>query len=233
MSQSVPAGRVTRPVGVETASTTLHGDLAVPGHAAGFVVFAHASGSSRLSPRDRFVADTLDQHDLATLLIDLLSEDEEAHDDRTGRLRFDVGLLAGRLATIKAWTEAVPELQPLRVGLFGASTGSGAALLAAAQQPQAFHAVVSRGGRPDLAGSALTRVMAPTLLIVGELDTPMRALNQRAMTQIRCEVRLEVVRGAKHLFEEPGALEQVATLAAGWFRTHLAPPGSASDLVIE
>jgi dienelactone hydrolase len=199
----------------------LHGDLAVPAHAAGLVVFAHSSGTSRVSPRNQSVADTLDRHDLATLLIDLLTEEEEAHDERTGRLRFDVSLLAGRLATIEAWVVGEPELRPLRVGLFGASSGGGAALLAAAHHPQSFHAVVSRSGRPDLAGSALTRVMAPTLLIVGERDTPILALNQRAMTQIRSEVRLEIVPGATHLFEEPGALEQVADLAAGWFRTHL------------
>jgi putative phosphoribosyl transferase len=228
MTQSIPATRVIRPVQVAAASIMVRGDLAVPVHPVGFVVFAHASGSSRFIPRNRFVADTLDRHDLATLLIDLLTEDEEAHDERTGRLRFDVGLLAERLASIQAWAAVVPELRSLRVGLCGDSTGAGAALFAAAQQPQAFHAVVSRSGRPDLAGSALTRVMAPTLLIVGEHDTPMRALNQRAMTQIRCDVRLEIVPGARHLFEEPGTLEQAATLAAGWFRTHLACPGSAA-----
>jgi putative phosphoribosyl transferase len=221
MSPSARAARMTRPVRVPGASCTLHGDLAVPGHPLGFVLFAHASGSSRFDPRDQLVADTLDHHDLATLLIDLLTEHEETQDERTGRLRYDVGLLADRLATITAWAAAEPELQPLRAGLFGASTGSGAALLAAAQQPQAYHAVVSRGGRPDLAGSALTRVMAPTLLIVGERDTPLRALNQRAMSQMRCEVRLEVVSGATHLLEEPGTLEQVATLASAWFRAHL------------
>jgi dienelactone hydrolase len=208
----------------------LHGDLAVPAHAVGFVVFAHASGSSRFIPQNRFVADTLDQHDLATLLIDLMTVDEEAHDERTaGRLRFDVGLLAERLTTIQAWAAAVPELRPLRVGLFGDSTGGGAALCAAAQHPQAFHAVVSRSGRPDLAGSALTRLMAPTLLIVGEHDTPMRALNQRAMTQIRCDVRLEVVPGARDLFDNPTALAHVATLAAEWFRTHLGRSRSPSE----
>jgi putative phosphoribosyl transferase len=226
MAQSAPAARVVRPVQVAAASGLLPGELAVPVRAVGFVVFAHASGSSRFIPQNRFVADTLDHHDLATLLIDLLTEDEEVHDERTGRLRFDVGLLAERLAMIQTWAAAVPELRSLRVGLFGDSTGGGAGLFAAAQHPQAFHAVVSRSGRPDLAGSALTRVMAPTLLIVGEHDTPMRALNQRAMTQIRCDVRLEVVPGARQLFEEPGPLQQVATLAAGWFRTHLGHPRS-------
>jgi dienelactone hydrolase len=199
----------------------LAGDLAVPARARGFVMFAHGSGSSRFSPRNRFVADVLDQRDLATLLIDLLTEEEEAADQRTGYFRFDIRLLADRLAALGTWARQVPELSDLRVGLFGASTGGGAALLAAAQQPNGFHAVVSRGGRPDLAGSALTRVMAPTLLIVGGRDETVLALNQQAMAHMRCEVRLEVVPGATHLFEEPGALEQVAELAADWFSTHL------------
>ena len=223
MSHDTSVSRTIRPVRIELASCLLHGDLAVPARASGLVVFAHGSGSSRFSPDNRFVADTLDRHDLATLLIDLLSEDEEAQDERTGRLRFDLNLLASRLVTIEAWAIGLPELRPLRVGLLGASTGAAAALLAAAQQPHTFHAVVSRSGRPDLAGSALTRVMAPTLLIVGERDTPMVALNQRAMTQLRSEVQLEIVPGATHLFEEPGALEQVANLAAVWFQTHLGP----------
>ena len=213
--------RTTRPVRVELASCLIEGELAVPARPSGLVLFAQGSGSSRFSPDTRFLADALDRHDLATLLIDLLSEDEEQRDERTGRLRFDITLLARRLAEIAAWTLNVPELRRLRLGLFGASTGAAAALLAAAHQPQTFHAVVSRSGRPDLAGSALTRVMAPTLLVAAEHDKPTVAVNQRATAQIRSEVRLEIVRGATHLFEEPDALGEVATLAAHWFRTHL------------
>jgi putative phosphoribosyl transferase len=213
--------RTTLPVRIELASCVLEGELAVPARPTALVLFAHGSGSSRFGPDTRFLADTLDRHDMATLLIDLLSEDEELRDERTGRLRFDVSLLARRLAGIAAWTLEVPDLRGLRLGLFGASTGAAAALLAAAQQPQIFHAIVSRSGRPDLAGSALTRLMAPTLLIAAEHDKPTVAVNQRATSQIRSEVRLEIVRGATQLFEEPGALDEVATLAAHWFRAHL------------
>jgi putative phosphoribosyl transferase len=199
----------------------LAGDLSVPEQARGFVIFAHGSGSSRFSPRNRYVADTLHQHRLATLLIDLLTEAEERLDETTGRLRFDVRMLADRLVALSGWAQGEAVLRDLRVGLFGASTGGGAALLAAAQEPQSFHAVVSRGGRPDLAGAALTRVMAPTLLIVGERDAPVIDLNERAMSQIRAEVRLEIVPHATHLFEEAGALERVAALASDWFTAHL------------
>jgi dienelactone hydrolase len=199
----------------------LAGDLAVPEQARGFVMFAHGSGSSRFSPRNRYVADTLHQQRLATLLIDLLTEEEEELDERSGRLRFDIRMLADRLVALCSWAKRVPELRDLQVGLFGASTGGGAALLAAAQQPHSVHAVVSRGGRPDLAGAALTRVMAPALLIVGERDEGVIELNQRAMSQMRAEVRLEIVPRATHLFEEAGALEMVAHLAADWFTMHL------------
>jgi pimeloyl-ACP methyl ester carboxylesterase len=187
----------------------------------GLVVFAHGSGSSRLSPRNRYVADVLDQHRLATLLIDLLTPDEEIVDDRTARLRFDIDLLARRLVAIGDWTSGVAELRALPIGLFGASTGGGAALVAAAERPDAFHAVVSRGGRPDLAGAALGSVRAPTLLIVGGADEPVIELNEEAMRQMRNEVQLEIVPRATHLFEEPGALERVAALAADWFERHL------------
>ena len=226
-SRTPPVARATRPVRIAAGSRTLAGDLAVPDRARGLVVFAHGSGSSRFSPRNRYVADVLDQHRLATLLIDLLTEEEEQIDERTGHLRFDIHLLAGRLVTIAAWAGRTPELQALRIGLFGASTGGGAALVAAAQEPHAIHAVVSRGGRPDLAGAALTRVLAATLLIVGENDDTVIELNQRAMAQMRCDVRLEIVPRATHLFEEPGALEDVARLATDWFDTHLTPPASA------
>jgi putative phosphoribosyl transferase len=213
--------RAARSVRIAVGSRLLAGDLAVPPRAHGLVVFAHGSGSSRFSPRNRYVADVLDQHDLGTLLIDLLTEEEEQVDDRTGRLRFDINLLADRLVAIAAWAQHTPDLQQLRIGLFGASTGGGAALVAAAQQPQSIHAVVARGGRPDLAGAALTRVLAPTLLIVGEHDGTVVELNQRAMQQMRGEVRLEIVPRATHLFEEPGALEDVAKLATAWFAKHL------------
>jgi dienelactone hydrolase len=199
----------------------LAGDLAVPEQARGFVMFAHGSGSSRFSPRNRYVADTLHQHRLATLLIDLLTPHEEELDEVTGRFRFDIAMLADRLVALGRWAQQESRLKDLRVGLFGASTGGGAALLAAALEPHGFRAVVSRGGRPDLAGSALTRVLAPTLLIVGERDESVIALNERAMAQLRAEVRLEIVPRATHLFEEAGALEHVARLAADWFTTHL------------
>src|SRR5437016_7989031 len=213
--------RSPKPVQVAVGPHSLAGDLAVPEGARGLVMFAHGSGSSRFSPRNRYVADTLHQNDLGTLLIDLLTPQEEAIDDVTGRLRFDIGLLADRLVALRDWARGVPALQDLQVGLFGASTGGGAALLAAAQRPDEFHAVVSRGGRPDLAGAALTRVVAPTLLIVGERDEVVIDLNQRAMAQMHAEVRLEIVPRATHLFEEPGALEEVARLAADWFTKYL------------
>jgi len=217
--------RGARPVQVAIGPHGLAGDLAVPEHARGFVMFAHGSGSSRFSPRNRSVADVLHQNDLATLLIDLLTPQEEAIDDVTGRIRFDIGLLANRLVALRDWAQTVPELRDLEIGLFGASTGGGAALLAAAERPRDFHAVVSRGGRPDLAGPALARVLAPTLLIVGERDEMVIELNTRAMAQMRAEVRLEIVPRATHLFEEPGALEEVARLAADWFTSHLGHEG--------
>jgi len=217
--------RAARPVQVAIGPHGLAGDLAVPEHARGFVMFAHGSGSSRFSPRNRYVADVLHQNDLATLLIDLLTPQEEAIDDVTGRIRFDIGLLANRLVALRDWAQTVPELRDLEIGLFGASTGGGAALLAAAERPHDFHAVVSRGGRPDLAGPALARVLAPTLLIVGERDEMVIELNTRAVAQMRAEVRLEIVPRATHLFEEPGALEEVARLAADWFTSHLGHEG--------
>ena len=213
--------RTTRPVRIAVDTGSLAGDLAVPARADGLVVFAHGSGSSRFSVRNRHVADTLDQRTLATLLIDLLTEPEEAIDQRTGHLRFDIPLLAGRLVRIAAWARRESGLHDLPIGLFGASTGGGAALVAAAQEPQTFAAIVSRGGRPDLAGPALTRVTAPTLLIVGERDEPVIELNQIAMQRMPAPVRLEIVPGATHLFEEPGALERVVELASDFFTQHL------------
>jgi len=220
-STAPPTPRTAQPVHVAVGRHFLAGDLAVPDSPHGFVMFAHGSGSSRFSPRNRYVADTLHRHRLATLLIDLLTEEEEQRDEATGRLRFDIRMLADRLAALSAWAQDEPPLQRLRVGLFGASTGGGAALLAAAQEPHRIHAVVSRGGRPDLAGAALTRVLAPTLLVVGERDEPVIELNRRAMAEMRGEVQLEIVPRATHLFEEAGTLERVAGLASAWFARHL------------
>jgi dienelactone hydrolase len=196
----------------------IRGDLAVPPHRAAVVVFAHGSGSSRHSPRNRQVARRLQQDSLATVLVDLLTEQEEAVDLRSGHLRFDVNLLAGRLAATSRWLETRPDVAGLPVGYFGASTGAAAALVAAAADPEPrVGAVVSRGGRPDLAGDALDRVRAPTLLIVGGRDEHVLDLNRQAARRLSSEHRLDVVPGATHLFEEPGALEQVGDLAAGWF----------------
>jgi dienelactone hydrolase len=208
-------------------AVTLVGDLARPAAARGVVLFAHGSGSSRHSPRNRAVARVLRASGLATLLIDLLTRDEEAEDAATGHLRFDIALLARRLVAVIGWLHEEPATRRLPVGYFGASTGGGAALAAAAERPEVF-AVVSRGGRPDLAGPALPRVSAPTLLIVGGDDVPVIAMNRAAAARMRAEVRIEIVPGASHLFEEPGALERVAALAARWFEDHLPPPVDAS-----
>ena len=208
-------------VQIGTGSITLEGNLGVPAGAEGVVLFAHGSGSSRHSPRNRYVAQVLRDAGLATLLVDLLTPDEERIDLRTAHLRFDIGLLAERLVAATDWLLEHPQTQHLRVGYFGASTGGGAALVAAAQRPEAVGAVVSRGGRPDLAGEALPRVQTPTLLIVGGNDVPVIALNEQAMTQLRAEKQLVIVPGATHLFEEPGALEEVARLARDWFLRYL------------
>jgi putative phosphoribosyl transferase len=207
---------------------TLEGTLAIPADPLGVVLFAHGSGSSRHSPRNRFVAEVLREGGLATLLVDLLTTEEEAVDVRTRHLRFDIGLLAERLVGAIDWLGEQAETRALRVGLFGASTGGGAALVAAAERPERVGAVVSRGGRPDLAGDALPLVRAPTLLIVGEWDEPVIDLNERARDHMRAEVRLEIVPRATHLFEEPGALEEVARLARAWLVRHLAPAAAAA-----
>ncbi|MNL31234.1 putative phosphoribosyl transferase [compost metagenome] len=188
------------------------------------VLFAHGSGSSRHSPRNRYVAEVLRRRGVGTLLMDLLSVEEERVDERTAHLRFDIPLLASRLVGAIDWLQAEPETRSLPVGLFGASTGGGAALVAAAERPAQVRAVVSRGGRPDLAGAALSRVEAPTLLIVGGDDPVVIGLNQEAMATMRSERLLRLVPGATHLFEEPGTLEAVARLAADWFATHLPRP---------
>jgi putative phosphoribosyl transferase len=208
-------------VRVPIGDIVLQGDLVRPANPYGLIVFAHGSGSSRHSPRNQFVAHALHQRGFATLLIDLLTMDEEAADRRTAHLRFDIGLLATRLVAIRAWLTGRHDTADLSVGLFGASTGGGAALVAAAERPGEIAAVVSRGGRPDLAGDALPRVMAPTLLIVGSNDRTVVELNRKAMSSMRGTVVLEIVPGATHLFEEPGTLDRVAVLAGDWFVRHL------------
>ncbi len=200
----------------------LDADLATPEGATGVVVFAHGSGSSRHSVRNRAVARRLQQAALATLLLDLLTPDEEAVDARTGQHRFDVGLLALRLAAAADWIAGRPDLAALPIGYFGASTGAAGALIAAAEHPGRIGAVVSRGGRVDLAGAALAQVQCPTLMIVGANDPTVLELNRRARRALQVETVLEVVPGASHLFEEPGALDVVADLATRWFVTHLA-----------
>jgi len=206
-------------VGID--SIALDGNLLVPSGATGIVLFAHGSGSSRFSSRNRYVASTLREGNLGTLLIDLLTPQEETRDNVTAEHRFDIGMLADRLIGTVEWLRAQPELREKKIGLFGASTGGGAALVAAAAKPKLIQAVVSRGGRPDLAGAALPRVEAPTLLIVGGDDVPVIAMNRQAYDQLRCERRLEIVPGATHLFEEPGTLESVADLAREWFTHYL------------
>jgi putative phosphoribosyl transferase len=212
-----------RAVEVPAGPVELAGNLCVPEEAGGVVLFAHGSGSGRHSPRNRHVARVLGEAGLATLLIDLLTPDEEEADRESGHLRFDVGLLARRLAGATHWLRQNPDTRDLPVGYFGASTGAGAALIAAAERPREVGAVVSRGGRPDLAGDTLPLVEAPTLLIVGSDDEPVIRMNEEALGRLRAEKRLEIVPGAGHLFEEPGTLEEVARLAAGWFTRHLAP----------
>jgi putative phosphoribosyl transferase len=217
---------VAREVRIPAERVTLVGDLVLPPRADGVILFAHGSGSSRHSPRNRTVAQALRASRLATLLIDLLTRSEETEDAATGHLRFDIALLARRLGAVTDWLRDAATTAALPVGYFGASTGGGAALVAAADRPEVF-AVVSRGGRPDLAGAALPRVTAPTLLIVGGDDGPVIAMNRAAAAAMRAEVTIEIVPGASHLFEEPGALEQVSTLAARWFEDHLPPPDAA------
>lgn len=210
-----------REVRVRVGPVTLEGNLDIPESARGVVLFAHGSGSGRHSPRNRYVAEELRQARLGTLLIDLLTPEEEKIDLRTRHLRFDLGMLAERLVGGTDWLAQNPDTQSLRVGYFGASTGAGAALVAAAERPNVVGAVVSRGGRPDLAREDLPRVVAPTLLIVGGEDHPVIGMNREAMGQLRAEKELKIVPGATHLFEEPGALEDVVRLAAGWFSRYL------------
>jgi putative phosphoribosyl transferase len=211
----------TKPIRIP-ASVTLSGDLTLPTHPRGLVVFAHGSGSSRLSPRNQRVASHLQFAGFGTLLFDLLTEQEEVLDAQTGHLRFDVELLAERLGEATDWLATLDETRSLAIGFFGASTGAAGALIAAAARPGVVRAVVSRGGRPDLAGDALASVHAPTLLIVGGNDPEVFALNRAALTMLGAPIKkLSVVPNATHLFEESGALEQVADLALGWFDKHL------------
>lgn len=211
----------SRAVSIPAGNVTLDADLVIPAGAQGLVIFAHGSGSSRHSRRNRAVAEALQARGLATLLMDLLTSEEEVVDARTAHLRFDIPMLATRLARACEWAAREPETATLPVGLFGASTGGGAALVAAAQEPDLVSAVVSRGGRPDLAGNALPRVQAPTLLIVGQLDDVVLRLNDQARSLMSATVELSVVPGATHLFEERGALEIVAAQAGDWFVRHL------------
>ena len=229
MALRAAADRVhdARPVRVHVDDAQLHGDLVHPQPAIGLVLFAHGSGSSRHSPRNSHVAHVLNDAGLATLLIDLLTAAEERTDAIDAHLRFDIPLLASRLVGVEEAVAGDALTPGLRLGLFGASTGAAAALVAAARRPEQVHAVVSRGGRPDLAGASLADVRAPTLLIVGSRDVPVIALNREAMTRLRSPQRLEIVPGATHLFEEPGALDAVARLARDWFVAHLAGPAAA------
>lgn len=206
----IPIGRVE-----------LEGELTVPQGATGIVLFAHGSGSGRHSPRNQYVARVIREAGTATLLFDLLTREEEEIDIFTAELRFDIELLARRLVGATKWIAAEKQTSNLRPGYFGASTGGGAALVAAATLGEKIGAVVSRGGRPDLAGEALLHVKAPTLLLVGGFDVPVIEMNQEAYAQLRCVKELKIIPGATHLFEEPGKLEEVARLAAKWFQKHL------------
>jgi putative phosphoribosyl transferase len=209
-------------VQIPAGQAILPGNLHLPKVAGALVLFAHGSGSSRHSPRNQFVARTLNDAGLATLLFDLLTQEEEAIDVQTRELRFNIHFLAERLVHATRWAKQQPQTRDLRIGYFGSSTGGAAALVAAVDVPQDVGAVVSRGGRPDLAGEALPTVQAPTLLIVGGNDDIVIELNEQARDRMRCEVKLEIIPGATHLFEEPGKLEKVAKLASDWFIAHLA-----------
>lgn len=218
---TTPTSSRTTAVRIRAGAEFLDGDLTVPSQAAGVVVFAHGSGSSRFSSRNRAVAQALQDGGFATLLLDLLTREEEAIDNRTFEYRFDIERLGRRVVAALDWAAGEPTLSALAVGCFGASTGAAAALIGAAERPEIVRAVISRGGRPDLAGEALPRVIAPTLLIVGGDDATVIDLNRAAMRRMRAPVTLEIIPGATHLFEEPGTLEQVAALAVEWCRRHL------------
>ncbi|HUS57782.1 MAG TPA: dienelactone hydrolase family protein [Planctomycetota bacterium] len=211
----------TEEVALQSGKATLQASLTIPDNAAGLVIFVHGSGSSRFSPRNRSVAAKLNDGALATLLLDLLTMPEQRADEHTGHLRFNIPFLAGRVAGALDWSAAEERTRALPIGLFGASTGAAAALIAAAERPEVVRAVVSRGGRPDLAPEALPLVKAPVLLIIGGDDSPVIEMNRQAAQLLNTEHRIEIVPGATHLFEEPGTLDQVAQLARDWFRKHL------------
>ena len=213
----------TTEVLIAAGTVNLQGDLSLPRRATGIVIFAHGSGSSRLSSRNQTVAQFINEENLGTLLFDLLTPEEEVIDARTHQLRFDIPLLAQRLVDATRWVNSQPELQDLTVGYFGASTGGAAALVAAAELGDIVTAVVSRGGLPDLADSALARVKAPTLLIVGGRDEDVLRLNEEALDKLNCQKELAIIPGASHLFEEPGTMEAVAQRAAHWFKYYLQP----------
>jgi len=225
MTSTPAASRVVKAgeVQIRAGSALLNGELNIPENATGIVLFAHGSGSSRHSPRNQYVARVIREVGVATLLFDLLTRQEEAIDNYTREFRFDINLLARRLVAATNWLAGEGDTNHLRPGYFGASTGGAAALVAAAEIGRKVGAVVSRGGRPDLAGPSLGHVTAPTLLIVGGLDGPVIRMNEDAFAQLRCMKELKIVPGATHLFEEPGKLEEVARLAAAWFLTHLEP----------
>jgi dienelactone hydrolase len=220
----------TTPVQIRAGTALLDGDLTVPDRATGLVVFAHGSGSSRFSVRNRAVAQTLEQGGFATLLLDLLTRREETIDLQTREYRFDVDRLGHRVVAAIDWAAGVSRLSALPIACFGASTGAAAALIAAAERPGAVRAVISRGGRPDLAGDALPQVQAPTLLIVGGADKMVIDLNGQAMRRMHAPVLLEIVPRASHLFEEPGALEEVSRLALAWCQRHLRTSSSVTDV---
>ena len=228
MSQATKAAIAqAKDVQIRSGDMQLEGDLSIPDGAHGVVLFAHGSGSSRHSPRNQFVARTIREAGVGTLLFDLLTKEEEAVDMHTAHLRFDIGLLATRLIDATYWIKG--ELDYLNVGYFGSSTGGGAALVAAAQLADTVGAVVSRGGRPDLAGDALSQVQSATLLVVGGLDYRVIEMNRAALARLRCEKEMKIVPGATHLFEEPGTLEQVADVAAEWFQKHLVTRNSGQN----
>jgi predicted phosphoribosyltransferase/dienelactone hydrolase len=227
--KTLPDSTILRQAAIPVGRALLRGDLCVPAGARAIVVFAHGSGSSRRSPRNRFVADALQRAGLGTLLLDLLTEEEAATDERTGELRFDIDFLARRLSIATEWVLHDEATRDLAIGYFGASTGAAAALIGAAERPNVVKAVVSRGGRPDLARSSLSRVRAPTLLIVGANDPTVAVLNREALELMSCEKRLEIVPRATHLFSEPGALEEVAKHAERWFTSHLIEPRRPTD----
>jgi putative phosphoribosyl transferase len=213
--------RISQKVTIPLNTISLEGDLGIPANAEGLVLFVHGSGGSLHSPRNQYVAQVIREAGVGALLFDLLTREEEAIDGQTRHLRFDIGLLARRLVGVTKWVKKQSETRNLRIGYFGASTGGGAALVAAAELGAEIGAVVSRGGRPDMAGDALVRVSAPTLLIVGAVDDVVIRLNAEALAKLQCEKKLEIVAGATHLFEEPGKLEEVAQLSTDWFQKHL------------